>query len=50
MELIQITENNINKEHICCAISEKKGECCVSSKKTGLKSALKMDLFLKKQM
>lgn len=37
MNIIQVDEKNIEKEHICCAISDKKGECCVSSKKTWLK-------------
>jgi len=31
--LIQVTKENIDSEHICCAISEKKGENCVGSKK-----------------
>ena len=48
MELIQITENNIYQEHICCAISEKKGECCVSSKKEWLKERFKDGLIFKK--
>lgn len=33
MEFITVNQNNIEKEHICCAITEKKGENCVSSKK-----------------
>ena len=48
MELIQITENNIDKEHICCAITEKKGECCVKSKKDWLKERFKEGLIFKK--
>ena len=48
MELIQITENNIDKEHICCAIAEKKGECCAKSKKNWLKERLKDGLIFKK--
>ncbi len=33
MEFITINQDNIKKEHICCCISDKKGENCVSSKK-----------------
>lgn len=32
-KIIAITVENIDSEHICCAISDKKGETCVSSKK-----------------
>lgn len=35
MEIIKITEDNIDKEHICCVITEKKGESCIKSKKIG---------------
>ncbi len=38
MELISIDGSNIEKEHICCAISDKKGDPCVSSKKNWMKS------------
>lgn len=48
MEFIQITENNIDKEHICCAITEKKGECCVKSKKDWLKERFKDGLIFKR--
>ncbi|MCL2810893.1 MAG: N-acetyltransferase [Clostridia bacterium] len=37
--IITITPDNIDREHICCAISDKKGETCVSSKKTWMKAA-----------
>ena len=37
MEFITLNKDNINSEHICCAISDKKGETCVSSKKAWLK-------------
>lgn len=37
MGFIKIDESNIDKEHICCAISDKKGETCVSSKKAWMK-------------
>lgn len=33
MDFITVNQENIHKEHICCAISDKKGENCVSSKK-----------------
>lgn len=34
MEYIQVTKENIEKEHICCAISSS-NDIQVSSKKTG---------------
>lgn len=37
MEFITINQENIDHEHICCAISEIKGETCVSSKKAWMK-------------
>ena len=47
MEYIQITEENLEKEHICCAISNNK-DVQVSSKKAWLKDRLKEGLvFLK---
>lgn len=36
MEFITVDQSNIEKEHICCSIVDKKGETCVSSKKTWL--------------
>jgi hypothetical protein len=39
MEIITVDQDNIEREHICCAISDKKGETCVSSKKAWLKCA-----------
>jgi len=39
MELITINSGNIDREHICCAIADKKGETCVSSKKAWMKNA-----------
>jgi N-acetylglutamate synthase-like GNAT family acetyltransferase len=48
MEIIKITENNIDKEHICCTITEKKGETCIKSKKDWLKERLKDGLIFKK--
>jgi len=37
MAFVTLNKDNIDKEHICCAISDKKGETCVSSKKAWLK-------------
>ena len=37
MEFKRVTLENIEEEHICCAISDKKGETCVASKKAWLK-------------
>ncbi|WP_343210656.1 GNAT family N-acetyltransferase [Anaerolentibacter hominis] len=37
MEFITVTNDNIEKEHICCSIVEKKGENCVGSKKAWLR-------------
>ena len=38
MELLFVTPENIEREHICCAISDKKGETCVSSKKAWMQA------------
>lgn len=35
MEIIDVNLENIDEEHICCALSDKKGECQVLSKKLG---------------
>jgi hypothetical protein len=34
MEIVTVNIDNIDDEHICCTISEKKGENCISLKKT----------------
>ena len=39
MDLIRITHENIEKEHICCAISSNK-DCQVQSKKAWLTERL----------
>ena len=45
---IKVDEKNIEREHICCAISDKKGETCVHSKKAWMKERLEDGLvFLK---
>lgn len=48
MSFIDVTPENLEKEHICCAISDKKGECCVSSKKQWLKERFSDGLVFKK--
>lgn len=48
MDFIDIELENIDREHICCAISDKKGECQVSSKKAWLKERLKDNIVFKK--
>jgi N-acetylglutamate synthase-like GNAT family acetyltransferase len=48
MEIIQVIESNIDNEHICCAITDKKGENCVKSKKEWLKERFKDGLIFKK--
>lgn len=47
VDIIQIKENNIDKENICCVITEKKEKTVLSLRKNGLKKDSKMDLFLK---
>ena len=44
MEFIQVTNKNLEKEHICCAISNNK-DIQVSSKKTGWQSDLRKVWF-----
>ena len=48
MAIITVDLNNIDMEHICCAIAEKKGENCVGSKKTWLKERMQDGLVFKK--
>lgn len=48
MAIITVDINNIDKEHICCVISDKKGENCVGSKKEWLKERFKDGLVFKK--
>jgi len=48
MAIITVNLDNIDMEHICCAISEKKGENCVGSKKAWLKERMKDGLLFKK--
>lgn len=48
MEIITVNSSNIDKEHICCAISDVKGENCVASKKAWMKERFKDGLVFKK--
>lgn len=48
MAIITVDINNIDDEHICCAIADKKGENCVGSKKIWLKERFKDGLVFKK--
>lgn len=48
MDIIDVCFENIDKEHICCALSEKKGECQVSSKKAWLRDRFEDGLVFKK--
>ena len=46
--IIAVTAENIDREHICCAISDKKGETCVSSKKAWMKERFGDGLVFRK--
>jgi N-acetylglutamate synthase-like GNAT family acetyltransferase len=48
VEIISINESNIDKEHICCAITEKKGETCVASKKAWMSGCFDDGLVFKR--
>jgi len=48
MEFIVLSADNIEHEHICCAITDKKGEACVASKKAWLKERFKEGLVFRK--
>lgn len=48
MNIIDVDIENIDYEHICCAISDKKGENCVSSKKEWMKEQFDEGLVFKK--
>lgn len=48
MSIITVTLDNIDTEHICCAINEKKGENCISSKKEWMKERIQDGLVFKK--
>ncbi len=46
MNILNVDESNLEKEHICCAITDKKGETCVSSKKVWLRERFADGLIL----
>ena len=48
MDIISVTHTNIDTEHICCAITDKKGELCVSSKKAWLRECYHDGVVFKK--
>lgn len=48
MDIIRIDRENLHKEHICCAISDKNDECCVSSKKQWMLDRIDEGLVFKK--
>ena len=48
MDIIDVTSENLSSEHICCAISDKKGENCVGSKKDWMAKRFDDGLVFKK--
>lgn len=48
MPIIDVTAKNLKKEHICCAISDKKGDCSAASKKDWMKERFAEGLVFKK--
>ena len=48
LKIIPVDENNIDQEHICCAITDKKGETCVSSKKAWMQERFPDGLVFRK--
>lgn len=48
MSFIDVNLENIHNEHICCAISDKKGENCVGSKKEWMRQRFSDGLVFKK--
>ncbi|WP_173914759.1 GNAT family N-acetyltransferase [Ruminococcus flavefaciens] len=48
MDYIELTENNIDKEHICCALIDKKGCCGAAKKREWLKQRLNEGLVFRK--
>lgn len=48
MRMIEVTRENIDTEHICCAITEKKDETCVADKKAWLRDRFDEGLVFKK--
>ncbi len=48
MEIIDVNADNIDREHICCAITDKKGENCVASKKAWMRERFRDGLVFRK--
>ena len=48
MEIIQVDQSNIEREHVCCANSDKKGDSCLASRKAWMKSQFDTGLTFKK--
>ena len=48
MEIITITEDNIDSEHICCAISDKKGSTGANAKKSWMKDRFQDGLVFRR--
>ncbi|KMT23373.1 N-acetyltransferase [Clostridium cylindrosporum] len=48
MHIINVNSENIDREHICCAISDKRGEGCITSKKQWMKEQFDNGLIFKK--
>lgn len=48
MEIVTVDQDNIDREHICCAISDKKGETCVALKKAWMKERFRDGLTFRK--
>lgn len=48
LNIITVNKENIQTEHICCAIADKKGETCVSSKKAWMKERFSDGLVFRK--
>lgn len=48
MKIINVDYHNIDREHICCAITDKKGESCASLKKSWMMERFDEGLIFKK--
>lgn len=48
MNIKRVDATNIDSEHICCAISDKKGETCVASKKAWMQERFEEGLIFEK--
>ena len=48
MKILAVTPENIEREHICCAISDKKGDPCVAAKKDWMRERFADGLVFKR--